>query len=86
MTIFESIPAIVIFVLIIALHVLSRVFSGKPSFVLSLINIALHIAIAPVMLFAGCPFSELALVYSVSLFVHLLCIYVRRKEGHDGDV
>jgi len=85
MTFFESIPGIIIFAFIIVLHVLSRIFAGRLSLVLSIVNIALHVSLAPVMLFAGCPLSELALAYTVSLFLHLFLIYVRR-EGDDGDV
>ena len=85
MALFKSPPCIIIFAFIIVLHVLSRIFSGKLSALFSLVNIALHALIAPIMLLNECELSELALVYTVSLFVFLLSIYVK-GGGEKGDV
>ena len=81
MALFESIPGLIILIAIVALNVLSRVFRGKVPLILISLSIALHIAIAPVMLFSGCPFSELALVYIFSFFVFTLAVYIAKKKG-----
>ncbi|MBQ7332812.1 MAG: hypothetical protein IJW38_00510 [Clostridia bacterium] len=86
MALFSSIPSIVILIAIAALNALSGALSGKLSLVFAIISIALHVTIAPIMLFAGCPLSELALVYMLSLFVYLFSCYIARKKGEDRDV
>ena len=83
MVLFGSLPCIAVFILIIALHVLSRIFSGKLSLVFLFLNIALHVLIAPLLLLVGAPFSEITLVYMVSLFVFLLSIYVKGGDKKD---
>ena len=85
MELFGSIPSIIIACIIIALNVLSFSLRGRWQLVLSLVSIALHVALAPVMLLSGCPLSELALVYSASFFAYLLPIFIKKK-GEDRDV
>lgn len=79
MELFSSIPCILIAIAIIALNVAAAITGGKLSFWLTAAGIALHVAIAPLMLFEGLPLSELALVYLISLFAYLLPIYIIRK-------
>ena len=86
MALFESFPSLAIAVIIIALNVLAAIFRGRLSFALTAVSILIHVAIAPVMLFALCPLSELALVYSVSLFAYLLPIYIMKKKGEKDDL
>ncbi len=79
MELFGSIPSIIIACLAIALNALAGIFKGRIAFILTLSSIALHIALAPVMLLAACPLSELALVYSASFFAYLLPVYIKKK-------
>ena len=83
MELFGSIPSIIIACLAIALNALSGSLRARLALIFSLISIALHIALAPVMLLAGCPLSELALVYSASFFAYLLPIYIKKKGEND---
>ncbi len=83
MTLFSSIPCVIILIAIAALNVLSNVFRGKLSLVLDLISIALHVVLAPIMLFSDCEISELALVYLFSAFVHILSVYVIKRVRRD---
>ncbi len=85
MAIFSSVPSLIIALLIIALNALAPILRGRLSFAITLASIALHIAIAPVMLLASCPLSELALVYSASFFAYLLPIYIKKK-GEKNDL
>lgn len=84
MELFASIPSIIIACFAIVLNVLAAVFKGRVALGLTLLSIALHVLLAPVMLLSACPLSELALVYSVSFFAYLLPIFVKKKgESRD---
>ena len=85
MELFGSIPSIIIALLAIALNALAGSFRGRIAMVLTFVSVALHVALAPVMLLAACPLSELALVYSLSFFAYILPIYIRKK-GEDRDL
>ena len=66
---------------IIALHVLSAVFSDKRSAVLNFINIALHIVLVFALLLAGAELELVALAFMVSLLVYVLVFWIKRKRG-----
>ena len=66
---------------IIALHVLSAVFSDKRSAVLNFINIALHIALVFALLLAGAELELVALAFMVSLLVYVLVFWIKLKRG-----
>ena len=86
MELFGSVPSIIIACLAIALNALAATLRGRWTFALTLASIALHVALAPVMLLSGSPLSELALVYSASFFAHLLPIFIIKKKGEDRDL
>lgn len=86
MELFGSVPSIMIACIIIALNALTPCLRGRLALALSIVSIALHVALAPVMLLSGCPLSELALVYSASFFAYLLPIFIIRKKGEDRDL
>ncbi len=83
MELFGSIPSIIIACLAIVVNALAGIFRGRLSLVLTLVSIALHVALAPVMLLSSCPLSELALVYSATFFAYLLPIYIKKKGERD---
>ena len=85
MELFGSIPCILLAIAVIFLNAIAAIFSGRISFVLTLVSLGLHVAIAPVMLLSLCPLSELALVYSASFFAYLLPIYIKKK-GEKNDL
>ena len=85
MAIFDSSAALVIAVLIIVSNVFSALLSGKLSLIISFISIALHVALCPVMLLSGAPFSELALVFLISFFTFLLTVYIVKARGGGKD-
>ena len=83
MALFSTPLCLVAFILIIALGVLSRIFGGKIALALSLVNIVLHIAIAPLLLFSGGEFIELSIVYLSSFLVITISHYVIRRIRRD---
>ncbi len=74
---------------IVALHVLSVIFSDKRSVIINFVNIALHMALVAALLLADAALELLALAFMVSLLVYVLATFVRgrlvarsdRKEG-----
>ena len=86
MELFGSIPSLILALLAIGFNALAGAFSARLSVIFTFVSIALHIALAPVMLLSGCPLSELALVYSASFFAYLLPIFIRKKKGESRDL
>lgn len=70
---------------IIALHVLSVLFSDKRSTVLNIVNITLHIALVFALLFNGAPLELLALAFMVSLLVYTLAFEIKRRSCGRGE-
>ncbi len=70
---------------IVALHLISVMLSDKRSIVLNFINIALHIALVFVMLFAGARLELLALVFMSSLLIYTLAFEIKRRMGRKED-
>lgn len=80
-----TVLSIILSVIIVALHVLSAIFSDKRSTIVNFVNIALHIALVFTMLLAGAALELLALAFMISLLVYVAAYKVRhsinRKEG-----
>ncbi len=71
---------------ILALHVLSVLFSDKRSTIINFVNIALHIVLVFALLFNGAPLELLALAFMTSLLVYTLAFEIkRRKKGREED-
>lgn len=68
---------------IILLHIPPRLLSGKISFILEIVNIALHIALFTLMLIFGIPFAEVTLVLLISVFSYTL-LYLIFNDGRKG--
>ena len=84
MAIFSSIASLALAILIIALNALASLFGKRFAVFATALSLALHVAIAPVMLLSGCPLAELALVYLVSFFAYILPLYIKgRRDGGD---
>ena len=86
MELFSSVPSLILAILIVASSALAGAFAKRLALIFTLCAIALSVAIAPVMLFAACPLSELALVYSASFFAYLLPVYIKKKKGESRDI
>ena len=82
-----TVLSIILSVNIVALHVLSVIFSDKISKIINFVNIALHILLIFAMLPAGAALELVALVFMFSLLVYVIAYAVRRrctrKEGEE---
>lgn len=78
----------VLAIFIICIHIYVAVADGLLSRILSYINIALHIALVPLLLFSGAELVFLVLVFMLSTLVYSFCQYAayRHKEkARDGE-
>ena len=69
---------------IAAIHVLSVIFSDKRSTILNFVNIALHIALVFVMLYAQASLEAVALAFMCSLLIYVLAFWIKRRVGKGG--
>lgn len=89
MVIFTQPIPLIILILMTALNVASVLFEGIKAKIYTYVAIALHIAIAPALLFSGAELVELALAYMISLFATVLTAYikgrVKKRREHKED-
>ncbi len=80
-----TVISIVVYAYIIALHVLSAVFSDVRRKIAIIANITLHITLVFLLLFRRCSLELVALCFVFSLFTYTLCSFigasVRRRRG-----
>lgn len=81
MVLFENPLLAVLSAVVILLHIVPRLLCGKLSFILEIVNIALHIALISAMLIFGVPFSEVTLVILASVFIYTLLYLISDRIG-----
>ncbi len=74
----SPIPCVII-ALIILMHVVSVLYSGRYALCFGIANICLHIGLAASILALGAQLSEAVMLYSVSLLIYLSLFYFIRK-------
>jgi hypothetical protein len=70
--------------IVAAIHVLSVIFSDKRSTILNFVNIALHIALVFVMLYAQAPLEAVTLAFMCSLLIYVLAFWIKGRVGKGG--
>ena len=81
MLIFSNPYLVIGILLILALHIVSAILSGKIVLIINIVNIALHIALFLLLIIFGIPFDESALVLMMSVFVYALSHFAVAKTS-----
>ncbi len=92
---FNNVPLVIamaVAVLVLCMHVLSGLLSGKLAVAINIFNIFLHVVYAVLMFFAGAELDIIALSMMASVLVYSLVSYIaytvaeKRKGGSADDI
>ncbi|MBQ7387417.1 MAG: hypothetical protein IJW03_04535 [Clostridia bacterium] len=85
MILFESAVALALICAMLLLHVIASFLRGAWQTVLNILNILLHIALLPVLLYNAVPLDESVLAYMASVLVYTLVRFISYEVRRGRD-